>query len=281
MVRLKLIAWLVALFAAGLACSSSVLSAPNSNSPLDSNSLSTIVAGTANAAALQTAQVVSLTPPMASTSTETVASTPITTATPLLVFSSYGTALGQQADGSTLFIDRQLGYQITIQSVWTPFRINESEFYKMWTLPVSQQTLVQGNLTSIQSMDPHIFRLFAFDLRDGHFQTWALTNTDVSWSQSVDNYSQALSGLQQQYAPIYKDIKLLSSKTQTNPSKLEVNVAEFTYVYQGTKFYEKLTLFKIKAGGLLMIRSDTADALKSLNMPEIDQLQGSLKLYSG
>ena len=29
-----------------------------------------------------------------------------------------------------------------------------------------------------------------------------------------------------------------------------------------------------------MIRTDTADALKSLNMPEIDQLQGSVKLLS-
>lgn len=29
-----------------------------------------------------------------------------------------------------------------------------------------------------------------------------------------------------------------------------------------------------------MIRTDTADALKSLNMPAIDQLQGSIKLIS-
>jgi len=248
--------------------------------PLDASSLSTIVAGTANAAAAQTAQVNPLTTALPTVSTEAIPFTTTATATPPLVFSSYGTALSQQADGSTLFIDKQLGYQLAISPVWTPFRINESEFYKMWTLPVSQETIVRGNLTSIQSMDPNVFRLFAFDLRDGHFQTDALTNTDVSWSQTINSYSQNIDGLQKQYATIYKNIKLLTSKTETNSSNVEVNVTEFGFVYQGTKLYEKLTMLKVKAGGILMIRTDTADALKSLNMPEIDQLQGSVKMFS-
>jgi len=107
-----------------------------------------------------------------------------------------------------------------------------------------------------------------------------LTNTDVSWSQTVNSYSQNVNGLQNQYSKSYSYVSLLSSKTKKNSSQLEVNVAEFKYVYQGTEFYEKMTVFKVKAGGILMIRTDTAYSLKSLNMPDIDQLQGSVNLIS-
>ena len=231
--------WAAALFIATLACSMQGLGA----GPLDASSLSTIVAGTANAAAIQTAQANPFTSTPPATPTEAA------TATPQFIFSAYNTALNQQADGSTLFVDKQLGYELVIPTGWTAFRINESEFYKLWTLPVSKEPIVQGNLTSIQSMDPNIFRLFAFDLRDGHFQSDALTNTDVSWSQTINSYSQNIDGLQKQYATIYKNIKLLTSKTETNSSNVEVNITEFGFVYQGTKLYEKLTMLKVKAGG--------------------------------
>ena len=282
MIRSRTYGWLVTICVASLACSISGLSLPASNGPLNSDSLSTIVAGTAEAASAQTAQAPSAmaTPSGASTETAGPPSTATATATPPVVFSPYGTALSPQPDGSTLFIDKQLGYQIVIPPGLTPFRINESEFYKLWMLPASQEPLVKGNLTSIQSMDPHIFRLFAFDLRDGHFQSNALTNTDVSWSQTVNSYSQNVNGLQNQYSKSYSYVSLLSSKTKKNSSQLEVNVAEFKYVYQGTEFYEKMTVFKVKAGGILMIRTDTAYTLKSLNMPDIDQLQGSVNLIS-
>ena len=281
MFKIKSILWLVLLLTASLACAISGLSAPESNGTLDSNSLSTIIAGTANAAAMQTAQFNPLTSSLLATSAKTVVSTSTATATPPIIFSTYGTALSQQADGSMLFVDKQLGYEIIVPSGWTAFRINEFEFYKLWTLPASKEPIVQGNLTSIQSMDPNIFRLFAFDLRDGHFQSDALTNTDVSWSQTVNSYSQNLNGLQNKYSKAYSYVNLLSSKTETNSSNLEVSVAEFKYVYQGTEFYEKITVFKVKAGGILMIRTDTAYALKNQNMQDIDQLQGSVKLISG
>ncbi|MFZ1041418.1 MAG: hypothetical protein WCA79_19670 [Anaerolineales bacterium] len=285
MPKIKSILWPVLLLTASLACAIPGLSTPESNSPLDSNSLSTIVAGTANAAAMQTEQVHPATGfPRTGTAAPTengiTASALAVTATPQLVFSAYGTALGQQADGSALFVDKQLGYELVIPAGWTAFRINESEFYKLWTLPVSKEPIVQGNLTSIQSMDPNIFRLFAFDLRDGHFQSDALTNTDVSWSQTGNNYSDYISGLQKDYTSIYKSIKLVTSKTETNPSNIEVNVAELEFTYQGTKIYEKLALLKPKVGGILMIRTDTADALKGLIVPDIDQIRESVKLLS-
>ena len=285
MPKIKSILWPVLLLTAGLACAIPGLSAPESNGPLDSNSLSTIVAGTANAAAMQTEQAHPATGfPPTGTATPTKngipASASAVTATSQLVFSAYGTALSQQADGSALFIDKQLGYELVIPAGWTAFRINESEFYKLWTLPVSKEPIVQGNLTSIQNMDPNIFRLFAFDLRDGHFQSDTLTNTDVSWSQTVNSYSDYISGLQKDYTSIYKSIKLLTSKTETNSSNIEVNVAELEFTYQGTKIYEKLTLLKPKVGGILMIRTDTADALKGLIMPDIDQIRESVKLLS-
>jgi hypothetical protein len=280
MFKIKFILWLSSLLIASLACNLSGLSTPSSNNTLDPNSLSTIVAGTANAAAAQTALAKPLTSSQLGTPTETVAPASTATATPQLIFSAYDTALGQQADGSTLFVDKHLGYELVIPAGWTAFRINESEFYKLWTLPAIKETIVQGNLTSIQSMDPNIFRLFAFDLRDGHFQSDVLTNTDVSWSQTVNSYSEDVSGLQKAYSTMYTSTKLLTSKTETNSSNLEVNITELAITDGKTKIYEKLIIFKVKAGGILMIRTDTPDNLKALISPDIDQIKESIKLLS-
>ena len=110
-------------------CHTRTFYTPNQQ-PVDSNSLSTIVAGTANAAAMQTEQVHPATGfPRTGTAAPTengiTASALAVTATPQLVFSAYGTALGQQADGSALFVDKQLGYELVIPAGWTAFRINE------------------------------------------------------------------------------------------------------------------------------------------------------------
>ncbi len=138
----------------------------------------------------------------------------------------------------------------------------------------------QGDLTGIQSMDPNIFRLIAFEAGDRHFQSDALTNTDVAWSSNSQQTQRIYQPPSKNYATMYTSIKLLTSKTETNSSNVEGTVAELEFAYKGTKTYEKLTMLKVKAEGILKIRTDTADALKNLNMLHIDQFQGSIKLIS-
>lgn len=266
-----------------LACALPRLSTPSEFPTPDSNSISTIIAGTANAAAMQTAQAnPSMSTPLP-ISTETAAPTSTATATPQLVFSAYGTALQRQADGSTLFIDQKTGYELVIPSGWTAFRINEPEFYKMWELPASADSVVQGNLTSIQSMDPNTFRLFAYDLRDGHLQTDTLTGIDISWNQSFSDFSKLISGLQKSYSRFYASNKVLSSKAETTSSGVGVDIVEFDIKMKtstGTAvIYERQILFKV-GSGIIAVRLDTTYDLKDAVTPELDQIKESIKIIT-
>ncbi len=266
------------------ACALPGLSTPSEFPTPDANSISTIIAGTANAsAATQTAQANPSTSIPLPTLTETTA--PTSTTTPQLIFSSYNTALRQQADGSTFFVDQKLGYELVTPSGWTAFRINEPEFYKMWELPESANSSVLGNLTSIQAMDPNIFRLFAYDLRNGHVQIDALTTIDVSWTQDSNNYSKFISGLQRSYSRFYLSNKVLSSQIETTSSGLEVNIVEFEIKMKdlmkgGTNIeviYEKQIIFKVPTG-MIAVRLDTTYDLKDTLMPEFDQIKESIKV---
>lgn len=269
-----------------LACAMPGLSTPVPFNTLDPNSLSTAIAATAGALATQTAQaapvaVTSPASPGENPGLPTSAST--STMTPRPVFSAYGTAFQPQADGSTIFIDQQAKFNLVIPPGWTAFRINEPEFFALWQQPISSDPVVQRTLTSLQSMDPSIFRLFAFDLRPGHMQNGNLTNIDVMWSQNVNTYTDFVHDLELGYERLSLSHELLGSKTGTTSSGVEINITEFRLSAKtqtgATKFYEKIFIFKASRG-LASVRFDTDYSTKDLVVPELEQIKNSIQLLS-
>ena len=264
-----------------LACDLPGGATPQPVSPSDPNAFSTIVAGTAGAAALQTAMAA---PPInAPTQPPTAAAIPTGTAiapTPQLLFSAYNTALRQQPDGSTLFVDRQEKYELIVPAGWNAFRINEPEFYKLWTQTFDTDPAIQRTLVSIQGMDPNVLRLFAFDLRIPHMQQKSmLTSIYVSWEKTSTSYSGSADSTQKANSKFYSGSKVLSSKMETNSSNVEMEIVEFEIKARREdgqySFYEKEIIFKAQTG-FMAIKVDTPYDVKDDILPELDLLKESI-----
>ena len=287
MVRSKPVVWLVAIFAASLACSVSGLSAPASNGPLDSSSLSTIVAGTANAAAAQTAQTNPLTGTLPDASTEAIASTTTATATSPLVFSTFSTALSQQADGSTLFVDKDAGFEFVSPAGWTVFRPNQPEYFKVWTLPVASNPTVQKTLNLMQNVDSNTVRLMGLDLRDGDTQPDLVLTYQVQWQQvTKGTFNDVFDALKEYYSkdPTIYGFKTLSSNVATIAGNMQAGIMELNLTARGTvnskyQVYEKIVILKTTPGYYL-IRLYTTYNVKDTTLPEFNQLIASIKPYN-
>lgn len=248
----------------------------------DPNMFSTIVAGTANAAAAQTA----LAAPTLDAPTQSPTETAIPTKTAIvpttqLLFSAYNTAIRQQADGSTFFVDRQENYELTVPAGWNAFRINEPEFYKLWTQTFDTDPAIQRTLESIQGMDPNLLRLFAFDIRNEHIrQKSMLTSIYAAWEKNSTSYSGSVAETQKINSIFYSGSKILSSNMETNLSNVDMNIVEFEIKARPEdgqySFYEKEIIFKVQTG-FMAIKVDTPYNVKDDILPEFDQLKESIK----
>src|SRR5262249_15954212 len=112
----------------------------------------------------------------------------LATATPLtpsLVFSSYGTTLQKQEDGSTLYIDQIAGYQFQESPEWTVVRPNEQEYFELMELTIASDPTVQKSLNNVNNSDPNSIRLYGFDFRDGHIREDFIINFDVTLNKDL------------------------------------------------------------------------------------------------
>ncbi|MGH8247895.1 MAG: hypothetical protein ACREUU_15855, partial [Gammaproteobacteria bacterium] len=155
----------------------------------DPHALSTMIAGTAAAAVMQTEAA---RPP---TATPTL----IPTATPTPLFSTEGTALVRNPDGSADFVDRAGGYELKVPPGWLLVRANEQEFLDAWTLPEASDPQVRNFLHQVQKSDPKLFRLFGADTLPEHYQDGFVSNFNVFWDRdSTDSLGAIIETLQAQ-----------------------------------------------------------------------------------
>jgi len=256
------------------------LSPSSSAGPLDANSLSTIVAGTANAAAIQTAQANPSTSTPLPTLTKTATPTPIVT--PSQQVSTEGTSLVKQSDGSYVFTDYQGGYSIMVPSVWLAMRINEQEFMNAQISPANSDPQIQRSLSLIQKEDPKEYRLVAIDTSTSDLQTGFVSNMIVRWIRSD------MATIEQDIADAKKALPKTSSSKITYADMgttsthlplgvIETSTTETTTSKQIITFYQKMILFKLKSGTLTLIMS-TATQLKDKFVPSYDLMTDQIKM---
>src|SRR5258707_14088289 len=124
---------------------------------MGAQSVPALIALTKGAAPTQPPTSINLTKPGKN---PTPASTQETTST--------GSSLTPQPDGTTLFVDNLARFQLNVSPGWLPVRIDEQEYYDAFSLPAASQAAVQRSLMGIKTLDPRTFRLFIYDLQDGH-----------------------------------------------------------------------------------------------------------------
>ncbi len=263
-----------------LACDLPAEFAPQPVSSPDPNALSTIVAGTASAAAAQTA----LAAPTINVPTQSPTETaiPTGTATPTPRISTEGTSLQKQSDGSYVFTDYQGGYIVVIPPGWLVVRINEQEYINAWILPEASDLKVQHFLAKFQLENANYYRVLGVDIIPEHMKTDAIPYFDIEWDritsatlqQEVDNLKKFVPKFVA-YKVTYADIGTTS--TQIPMGIIESNWQELSISGEPKTVYQKQVLFKLKTGILAFVLSADKE-IKDELFSSLDLMTDQIKM---
>lgn len=272
--QLNLIISATLLTLAAVACALPVQ--PIQPAPIEnSGGVETAIAGTALAAQMQTEQAnIPATP----------TSVPTETLTPTPRVSNSGTALVYFADGSTQLIDQVAGVQMTFPAGWMVVRVGEQEYYEAWGKPETQNPRFLDMITTMQNLDPKVFRANALDVRPDRFLYNDITQVDVVFNQGDGRtLKQVRTDEIRDHLPL-KGYKLLSSQTFKTAQGLEaLNLEIRAKTSNGASvtgyYYRRRIVFKLPSG-ILAIDVHTVMDKKDLTMPDFDQIINSFILIS-
>ena len=247
----------------------------------DPDAFSTMVAEAAGALMTQTAEAVPLLP--SPTPTELPATdTPVPMPTDTPVTSLSGTSLLQLADGSTQFTDNLAGVRLTVPPGWVTVRLNEPEYFEVWSLTVDDPVL-QYMLEGIQSLDPARFRLHAFNTKPDYVYAGEGSQINVVFIKD-DGRSLEQVAEDEKQPQVFTDYALISSEFQVRPDGLELFVIEeqwqgISSTNEQVTLYYKSYLFKVPSGTVAV------DLYVPFNInyevvPLFDQIVGQLTVFT-
>jgi hypothetical protein len=258
-----------------LACAIPGIPAASTSVPapaVDDGRLQTMVAGTVAAALAQTEQA-------APTREPTRPPTPTEEAL------TAGSSLAAQADGTVLFVDERAKFQVSISPGWLPVRINEQEYLDAFALPAAADAGVQSELMDIKTLDPNIFRLFVYDLQDGHLISGVITGIDFVWDVegviSLENdagIKETASDLAASTPGLNATSATLSSNTNGIP--LGIILAEIPgYTFEGAEvvLFQKHVYLNLPAG-MLIASFTTEQNFKDATLPFFDTMIETIKI---
>jgi len=245
---------------------------------VDPAQLDAIVAETVAAVLQQTALAPTATQPATAT-IEPAAELSVTT-TPLPQSS-----ITNQADGTSFYVDEKAGFNVTIPAGWLPVRIDQLEYYDAFSLPQAADPTIQSALMDINDLDPKVYRLFIFDLQDGHLQSGFVNNVNIVWDQgssislkteddikaTAESLPSVVPGLVVKSASISKTLSdiLIGVIISEVPTKNK-DGADLVLV-------QKQVLLNVK-DGLLVFTFTTEQGIKDATLPFFDTLVESIQL---
>ena len=215
--------------------------------------------------------------PLASSPTPSL---PIPTEMP--VTSLAGTSLSILEDGSTQFIDNLSGVKLTIPAGWVTVRLNEPEYFEVWSLTVDDPILQQG-LEGIQSLDPAQFRLHAFNTKPDYVYQGAGSRINVVYARDdVRTLEQVAEEEKQPQA--FTDYALISSEYQVRPDNLEIFIIEEKWrgvssTNASLMLYYKGVFFKVPSGTVSVDLFMPADISHEV-VPAFDQMVEQMTVFT-
>jgi hypothetical protein len=226
------------------------------------------VAGTAQAAATQTALVNPV--PAA----PTVA--PTNTITPTPKISSSGTSLFTLANGATQFTDYVAGMQMVFPPGWLVIRVGEEEYYAAWGKPETQAPMFVDIFAEMQNLDPKVFRVNGLDVRSDYIIYNNVTQVDVVFVQDDIRTLKEVKADETKNHPRYKNYKLLSSNFFDAPQgvqalNMEAQWKSANEASQTGMSYQRRVIYKVSTG-IIAIDLFTLLDKKDLTTPDFEQL---------
>ena len=218
-------------------------------------------------------------------------STPLATATPQPEPSATPTFWPQtstnlQLDGTNFFLDERAGFNISIPPGWLPVRIDQIEYYDAFSLPQAADPKVQTALMNINTLDPNIYRLFIFDLQDGHLEGGFVNNVNFIWlidnsiSLETEDEIKATAEALPSTVPGLVVTSYAISKT-INDIPIGMILSETTGQREDgseLKLFQKQIFLNVEEG-YLTITFTTEQGIKDATLPFFDSIIESLKIY--
>ena len=246
------------------------------------DAFSTMVAQVAGALLTQTAAArpASPSPPPSLPPPPTEILPPTPTETP--VSSLSGTSLSQLEDGSTQFEDEIAGIRLTIPAGWVTVRLNEPEYYQIWSLTVDDPIL-QQDLDGIQNLDPARYRLHAFNTQPDY--VYEETGSRITVVYDRDDTRTLEQVAEDEKGPkVFTDYVLIYSEFQVRPDGLETFIIDEQW--QGLSstnapvmIYNRGVVFKVASGTVLVSLTIPADIGYKV-APGFDQMIEQMTVFT-
>jgi len=246
---------------------------------VDPAQLDVIVAETVSAVLQQTALAPTATQPATATS-QPLDATPQATATSLPQSS-----ITNQSDGNALYVDEKAGFNLLVPPGWLPVRIDQLEYYDAFSLPQAADPNVQSALMVINTLDPTVYRLFIFDLQDGHLQNGFVNNINIVWQKGDPIALKSDEGIKKVADALPAStpgLVVTSSSVSKTLSGVSIGVILSDIPNKksdGTDLplFQKQVLLNVKEG-VLILTFTTETGIKDATLPFFDNLVESIKL---
>ena len=240
---------------------------------MDPNTIATAVAGTAQAAAKQTAQASPITATEAPVTVETLPPVPPAT----------GKLKQEQSDGTTLFTDYDSGYQITFPQGWTVIIPEKDDISKALNDLPEQGQNISNLIESAKKADTNnMIRVFGFNLKAQ--QGVYTPNVNISYDTNPLLKTTPLKDVLDATVAYYPSmgIQVISSEIVQTSSGMETGVIQTEWSMnvannQQVNLHQKQVFFKSGDGVAIVTFSTVKNATVDLT-DDVNKLIESIQL---
>jgi hypothetical protein len=196
-----------------------------------------------------------------------------------------GSSLAAQTDGTVLFIDDQAKFQLNVSPGWLPVRIDQPEYYDAFSLPAAADPAVQRALMNIKTLDPNTFRLFIYDLQDGHMINGVITSVNFVWDPQVTiplENETAIRQASEDLAASIPNLNIDSYSVSATAGDIPIgvilsNIPGKTFEGTDVVLFQKQVHLNLPAGSLV-ISFTTEQNFKDATLPFFDTMVETIKI---
>jgi hypothetical protein len=226
------------------------------------------------------------TPTFTPTFTPSPMPSPTPTATLIPTPPPLGTTKIEQSDGTTLFTDYDNKYDVVFPKGWVVTGLNSDDLNSLLQLTSKNNPDLEQMITLLKSMDPKVFRIFAFDFQPDHMVNGFTTNVNiVVENNSIVNamtLQELVDATAQELPQVVKNIKITSSKVTETASNIpigliETNMSVNTVTGDKIPVYEQVIIFKFSLTSI-QITLSTPVSMQQKILPSFEQIIDSVKI---
>lgn len=198
---------------------------------------------------------------------------------------STGSSLTAQTDGTILFVDDLARFQLNISPGWLPVRINQPEYDDAFSLPIASAAAVQRALMNIKTLDPNTFRLFVYDLQDGHMINGVITSINFVWDPQGSISLDGETGIQEAASRLSASIPnlnvdsyaVLSTTNEIPIGTILSNIPGKTFEGTDVVLFQKQVYLNLPAG-MMIVSFTTEQNFKDATLPFFDTMVETIKI---